>query len=48
MRPQIYDNVLHYFARRRLVGVNLEYRLAPDAAFPELGREILDLIDVRR
>jgi acetyl esterase len=30
----IYDNVLYWFARQGFVGVNLEYRLAPEAVFP--------------
>ena len=40
VRPEIYDNVLYYFARRGLVGVNLEYRLAPEATFPEGARDV--------
>jgi len=44
VRPQIYDNVLHYFARRGLVGVNVEYRLAPDAAFPEGARDVAQAV----
>jgi acetyl esterase/lipase len=40
VRPEIYDNVLHYFARQGLVGVNLEYRLAPEASFPEGARDV--------
>jgi acetyl esterase/lipase len=31
----IYDNVLYWFARQGLVGVNLEYRLAPEAPYPQ-------------
>ena len=31
---QLYDNVLFWFARQGFVGVNLEYRLAPEAAYP--------------
>ena len=30
----MYDNVLYWFARQGFVGINLEYRLAPEAAFP--------------
>lgn len=30
----MYDNVLYWFARHRFIGVNLEYRLAPEAPFP--------------
>ena len=31
---QIYDNVLFWFARQGYVGVNVEYRLAPEATYP--------------
>jgi acetyl esterase/lipase len=31
----LYDNVLTWFARRGFVGVNVEYRLAPEAAYPQ-------------
>lgn len=31
---QIYSNVLYYFARHGIVGVNISYRLAGDAAYP--------------
>lgn len=30
----IYDNVLYWFARHGFVGINVEYRLAPEAAYP--------------
>src|SRR3546814_1430280 len=32
MNEQIYGNVPRYFARKGLLGINVEYRLAPDAA----------------
>ena len=31
---ELYENVLHWFARQGFVGVNIEYRLAPEAAYP--------------
>src|SRR3546814_551820 len=31
---QIYSNVLHYFARHGIAGVNIGYRLAGDAVYP--------------
>ena len=31
---QLYDNVLFWFARQGFVGVNVEYRLAPEATYP--------------
>jgi acetyl esterase len=30
----IYDNVLYWFARHGCIGVNVEYRLAPEAPYP--------------
>src|SRR5258708_19023943 len=31
---ELYDNVLYWFARQGFVGVNVEYRLAPEAPYP--------------
>lgn len=31
---EVYDNVLYWFARHGYVGVNIEYRLAPEAVWP--------------
>lgn len=31
----VYDNVLYFFARHRVVGVNANYRLAPDNPYPD-------------
>lgn len=31
---EIYANVLYYFARHGVIGVNIEYRLAPEYAYP--------------
>ncbi len=39
-----YDNVLHWFARQGFVGINVEYRLAPEAKFPDGGRDIGDAV----
>jgi acetyl esterase/lipase len=36
----IYDNVLRWFARQGFVGVNVEYRLAPEATYPEGARDV--------
>ena len=44
VRPEIYDNVLYYFARQGLVGVNVEYRLAPEATYPEGARDVAQAI----
>ncbi len=32
--PEVYDNVLIWFARQGYVGVNIEFRLAPEAPYP--------------
>lgn len=31
---QVYSNVCRYFARNGIVGINVEFRLAPESAFP--------------
>jgi len=36
----IYGNFLTYFVRKGFVGVNLEYRQAPDATFPQGSKDI--------
>jgi acetyl esterase len=37
---QIHDNLLFWFARQGFVGVNVEYRLAPEAAYPSGGDDV--------
>ena len=32
--PEIYDNLLYWFARHGYVGINMAYRLAPESSFP--------------
>jgi acetyl esterase len=32
--PEVYANVHYYFARHGVIGVNIEYRLAPEFAYP--------------
>jgi acetyl esterase/lipase len=44
VRPEIYDNVLYYFARHGLVGVNIGYRLAPEATFPDGARDVAQAV----
>ncbi|QRY70972.1 alpha/beta hydrolase (plasmid) [Ensifer sp. PDNC004] len=41
----IYDNVLRWFARQGFVGVNIEYRLAPGAQYPEGARDVAAAMD---
>jgi acetyl esterase len=38
--PEIYSNVPTWFARNGCVGVNVEYRLAPEAVYPDGARDI--------
>jgi acetyl esterase/lipase len=38
--PQLYSNVARYFAHKGLLGINVEYRLAPEAQYPEGARDI--------
>lgn len=42
--PQFYSNVLHYFARFGVVGVNVGYRLAPDVRFPNATYDIASVV----
>lgn len=41
---EIYDNVLHWFTGRGYVGVNIEYRLAPESKWPQGGQDVLDAL----
>ena len=38
--PEIYANVLRCFARHGVVGVNMEYRLAPEAMYPAASEDV--------
>jgi acetyl esterase len=35
VNDEVYANVLYYFARNGCLGINMEYRLAPDVRYPE-------------
>jgi acetyl esterase/lipase len=37
---QLYDNVLYWFARQGFVGVNMEYRSAPEASWPAGAEDV--------
>jgi len=37
---QLYDNVMYWFARQGCIGVNVEYRLAPDATYPAGAHDV--------
>lgn len=43
--PQIYANVLRRFARDGIVGVNMEYRLAPEAKYPAASEDVALALD---
>jgi acetyl esterase/lipase len=44
--PQgIYDNVLWWFARQGFVGINVEYRLAPESSYPGGARDVAAAMD---
>jgi acetyl esterase len=38
--PEVYSNVLYYFARNGVVGVNMEYRLAPEHRYPSGSQDV--------
>lgn len=42
---EVYSNVLHYFARHGLVGVNIEYRLAPACRYPGGSEDVALALD---
>jgi acetyl esterase/lipase len=37
---EIYSNVLYYFARQGMVGINMEFRLAPEAMYPGGAQDV--------
>lgn len=41
----LYDNVLLWFARRGYLGVNVEYRLAPEAPYPQGALDVAAAVD---
>jgi len=42
---ELYDNVLYWFARQGFVGVNIEYRLAPEAPYPCGAQDLARALD---
>jgi acetyl esterase/lipase len=41
---EIYSNVLHYFARHGIVGINMGYRLAGDAKYPGATQDVARVV----
>ncbi len=41
---EIYSNVLYYFARHGYVGINFEYRNAPESKYPGAAEDIRDML----
>jgi acetyl esterase/lipase len=42
--PEVYDNVLYWFARQGMLGINLEYRLAPEATYPAVTDDMAQAV----
>jgi len=42
--PEVYSNVLREFCRSGIIGVNIGYRLAPDACYPDAAIDIVEAI----
>lgn len=38
--PEIYGNVLYYLARHGIIGINVEYRLAPEIRYPAGSEDV--------
>lgn len=45
VNDDLYDNVLYWFARQGLMGVNIEYRLAPEASYPQGALDVAAAMD---
>lgn len=41
----IYDNVLYWFARQGYLGINVEYRLAPEATYPGGADDVASVME---
>ena len=40
VNDQMYDNVLYWFAKQGVAGINVEYRLASDAPYPQGAEDV--------
>ena len=45
LTPEIYANVPTWFARNGCIGINVEYRLAPEAAYPSGAHDVAGAVD---
>lgn len=45
VNEEIYANVAYYFARNGCLGINMEYRLAPEAEFPAGAQDVAAAVD---
>lgn len=45
VNEEVYANVLYYFARNGCLGINVEYRLAPEAAFPAGAQDVAAAVE---
>lgn len=44
VNEEVYANVLHYFSRHGMLGINVTYRLAPGATWPSGGEDMRDVV----
>jgi acetyl esterase len=42
--PEIYSNVMYYFARHGILGINMGYRLAGDAVYPGAAMDVASVV----
>jgi acetyl esterase len=45
VNDEVYANVLYYFARNGCLGLNVEYRLAPEAAYPAGAQDVAAAVE---
>ncbi len=45
INDEVYANVLHFFSRQGMLGINATYRLAPEAAWPSGAEDLRGVIE---